>query len=56
MTASTPAWLVKDCLDIGVFTNRLDEMLAFWQQQIGLPFDHMLPLGGHPAPRVVTSA
>tara|TARA_R110002124_G_scaffold128542_11_gene289515 strand:+ start:3548 stop:4261 length:714 start_codon:yes stop_codon:yes gene_type:complete len=46
MTASTPAWLVKDCLDIGVFTNRLDEMLAFWQQQVGLPFDHMLPLGG----------
>ena len=46
MTASPPAWLAKDCLDVGVFTNRLDEMLAFWQQDIGLPFDHMLPLGG----------
>ena len=46
MTESPPAWLAKDCLDVGVFTNRLDEMLAFWQQDIGLPFDHMLPLGG----------
>jgi lactoylglutathione lyase len=46
MTDSPPAWLAKDCLDVGVFTNRLDEMLAFWQQEVGLPFDHMLPLGG----------
>lgn len=46
MTDTSPAWLAKDCLDVGVFTNRLDEMLAFWQQDIGLPFNHMLPLGG----------
>jgi catechol 2,3-dioxygenase-like lactoylglutathione lyase family enzyme len=46
MTDTSPAWLAKDCLDVGVFTNRLDEMRAFWQQDVGLPFDHMLPLGG----------
>jgi predicted enzyme related to lactoylglutathione lyase len=46
MINTSPAWLAKDCLDVGVFTNRLDEMLAFWQQDVGLPFDHMLPLGG----------
>jgi lactoylglutathione lyase len=48
MTNAIPApdWLAKDCLDIGVFTNRLDAMLAFWQDTVGLTFDHMLPLGG----------
>jgi|AntAceMinimDraft_11_1070367.scaffolds.fasta_scaffold00513_4 lactoylglutathione lyase len=46
MTDTSPAWLAKDCLDVGVFTNRRDEMLAFWQQEVGLPFDHMLALGG----------
>jgi catechol 2,3-dioxygenase-like lactoylglutathione lyase family enzyme len=48
MTASgiQPAWIAKDCLDIGLFTNRLDEMLAFWQEEVGLAYDHMLPLGG----------
>jgi catechol 2,3-dioxygenase-like lactoylglutathione lyase family enzyme len=39
-------WLAKDCLDVGLFTNRLDEMLAFWQEEVGLALDHMLPLGG----------
>ena len=36
MTNAIPApdWLAKDCLDIGVFTNRLDEMLAFWQEAL----------------------
>ncbi len=43
---TAPDWLAKDCLDVGVFTNRLDEMLAFWQDTVGLTFDHMLPLGG----------
>ena len=37
--------LAKPRIDVGLFTNRLEEMLAFWQQEIGLPFDHMLPLG-----------
>ncbi|MDE1173321.1 MAG: VOC family protein [Parvibaculaceae bacterium] len=38
--------LAKPRIDIGLHTNRLEAMLAFWQQEIGLPFDHMLPLGG----------
>lgn len=38
--------LAKSCIDIGVFTNRRDEMLAFWQNQVGLPFDHLAKLGG----------
>jgi len=38
--------LAKPRIDVGLFTNRLDEQLAFWQREVGLPFDHMLPLGG----------
>lgn len=38
--------LAKDCLDIGVFTQSLEPMLEFWQQSVGLEFDHMLPVGG----------
>lgn len=42
----TPDWLAKDALDVGMFTNTLEPMLAFWQDEVGLPFDHMLPVGG----------
>lgn len=38
--------LAKPRIDLGLFTNQLEEMLTFWQAEIGLPFDHMLPLGG----------
>ena len=38
--------LAKPRIDVGLHTNRRDEMLAFWQQEIGLPYDHMLKLGG----------
>lgn len=38
--------LAKPRIDLGLFTNQLDPMLAFWQKEVGLPFDHMLPLGG----------
>lgn len=41
-----PDWLAKDALDIGLFTNQLEPMLAFWQEEVGLPFDHMLPVAG----------
>src|ERR1700687_1657048 len=34
--------LAKPRIDIGLNTNRLEPMLAFWQQEVGLPFDHML--------------
>ncbi len=38
--------LAKPRIDVGLFTTKLEPMLDFWQNEIGLPFDHMLPLGG----------
>ena len=36
----------KPCIDVGLFTNRREDMLDFWQQEIGLPYDHLGKLGG----------
>ena len=36
--------LAKQHIDVGLFTNRTEEMLAFWQNDVGLPFEEMLPL------------
>jgi lactoylglutathione lyase len=38
--------LAKQHLDIGLYTNRREEQLAFWQQTVGLEFDHIGKLGG----------
>lgn len=38
--------LAKPVFDVGLFTNQLESMLAFWQQEASLAFDHMQPLGG----------
>lgn len=38
--------LAKPHLDIGLFSTKRDEQLAFWQQTVGLPYDHMGKLGG----------
>ncbi len=38
--------LAKQALDVGVYTNNLEPMLAFWQASVGLPLSEMLPLGG----------
>ena len=38
--------LAKQHLDIGLFSTRRDEQLAFWQQTVGLAYDHMGKLGG----------
>ncbi len=38
--------LAKPALDVGLFTNDRDGMLAFWQQRAGVPFSELLPLGG----------
>jgi lactoylglutathione lyase len=38
--------LAKQCLDVGLFTNRIDEMRAFYGERLGLEFETMLPLGG----------
>jgi lactoylglutathione lyase len=38
--------LAKPCLDVGVFTQRKDEMLAFYRDEVGLPYEELLPVGG----------
>ena len=38
--------LAKPHVDVGLMTNGLEPMLAFWQQDVGLPFAEMLSLGG----------
>jgi lactoylglutathione lyase len=37
--------LAKRFLDVGVFTNRIDEMRAFYGERIRLPFEELLPVG-----------
>ncbi len=37
--------LAKQHLDIGLYTNRREEQLAFWQGEVGLEFDHVGKLG-----------
>lgn len=41
-----PGWLAKPALDVGLFTNQRDAMLAFWQGPAGVPFGELLPIGG----------
>ena len=36
--------LAKPRVDIGLSTNDLEPMLAFWQGEAGVPFDHLLPI------------
>lgn len=38
--------LAKQHIDIGVFTNRGEEMLRFWQEEVGLPYEEALATGG----------
>ena len=38
--------LAKPALDVGLYTNNLDEMLTFWQNQAHATFTEMLPVGG----------
>ena len=37
--------LAKNCIDVGLMTNRLEEMRAFYGERLHLPFEEMLPLG-----------
>ncbi len=37
--------LAKNCLDVGLFTTNLEPMLEFWQHEVGLPFEELLPVG-----------
>lgn len=36
--------LAKPRVDIGLATNAIEPMLAFWQGEAGVPFDHLLPI------------
>ncbi len=36
--------LAKPCIDVGILTNRGEEQLAFWQGEVGLPFEERLPV------------
>lgn len=38
--------LAKPRIDVGLFTNNIEAMLDFYRTEIGLLFDHLLPLGG----------
>lgn len=38
--------LQKPQVDVGLFTNRLEEMQAFYGQKLGLQFESMMPVGG----------
>ena len=38
--------LAKRALDVGLFTHNRDELLPFWQKEVGLPFDETLRIGG----------
>lgn len=38
--------LAKNLLDVGLQTNQLEPMLRFWQDEVGLPFEELLPTGG----------
>ncbi len=38
--------LAKPRIDVGLYTNRRDEMVAFWRDEVGLPYEELLPMGG----------
>ena len=38
--------LAKPALDIGLYTNQIDAMLAFWQEQVHVPYSELLKIGG----------
>lgn len=38
--------LAKPALDIGLYTNQIDPMLAFWQEQVHVPYSELLKIGG----------
>jgi hypothetical protein len=36
--------LAKKTIDVGLSTNNLNPMLLFWQNDVGLRLDHVLPV------------
>jgi lactoylglutathione lyase len=37
--------IAKPAIDVGLHTNNKDQLLSFWQNEIGLPFAETLPVG-----------
>jgi lactoylglutathione lyase len=37
--------LAKQCLDVGLYTDRYDELRAFYCEQLGLPYEELLKAG-----------
>ena len=37
--------LAKDCLDVGLYTDRYDELHAFYCGELGLPYEELLKAG-----------
>lgn len=37
--------LAKPFLDVGIYTARLDEARAFWEHEVGLPYEELLKAG-----------
>jgi len=37
--------IAKAAIDVGLHTTNKDSMLAFWQREVGLPFQETLPVG-----------
>ena len=38
--------LAKNYIDVGLHTNQLEPMLTFWQDEVGLPYEELLKVGG----------
>ena len=38
--------LSKDFIDVGIQTNQRDAMLDFWGNDVGLPYEELLKVGG----------
>lgn len=38
--------LAKDCLDIGLYTDRYEALRAFYGDELGLPYEELLKVGG----------
>src|SRR5580704_3703218 len=38
--------LAKQFIDVGIFTNQIDQMRAFYGERIRLPYEELLPVGG----------
>ena len=38
--------LAKDCIDVGLYTNDVDGSLAFFRDEVGLPYEELLKVGG----------